>query len=96
MTTRLQNAFIILGIVAIAGLGYYLYLQKDEVSLNNSLVDNQAAAETAEFLQRLNDLKVIKLEGAVFSDTRFTSLQNFSESVVPVPVGRTNPFTTHN
>jgi hypothetical protein len=96
MTPRLQNALIFLGIISIAGLGYYLYVQKDGSSLNNSLVDNQAAAETAEFLQRLNDLKTIKLEGKIFKDDRFTSLQDLSQPVVPVPMGRTNPFTSDN
>ena len=96
MSKKLQNIFIILGIVMIAGLGYYLFIQKDGASLNNNLVNNQAAAETAEFLQRLNELKTIKLEGKILKDQRFTTLVDFSEPVVPVPIGRANPFTVHN
>jgi len=96
MNSKLQNALIILGIVAIAGIGYYLYTQKSNVSLNNTLVNNQAAAETAEFLQRLNDLKVITLDGVIFTDERFMTLVDTSDIVIPVPVGRENPFATHN
>ena len=96
MTPKLQNALIFLGIIAIAGLGYYLYTQKDGTALTNIQVDNQAAAETAEFLQRLNELKTISLEGAIFSDERFLTLSDFSQAVIPVPIGRSNPFEETN
>jgi len=96
MNSKIQNGLVITGLLLIAAVGYYLYTQKSEVSLNNSLVDNQAAAETAEFLQRLNELKVIKLDGAVFSDPRFSSLHAPAQVTVPVPVGRANPFLESN
>lgn len=92
MTSKLQNSLIVLGIVAIAGLGYYLYKQNGDVSLQNSIVNNQAAVETAEFLQRLNELKKIKLDGAIFSDERFMSLVDSSQAITPKSIGRENPF----
>jgi len=96
MTSKLQNAFSIIGIIVIAGIGYYLFVQDGAISLNNLHVDNQAAAETAQFLQRLNELKTIKLEGTILSDQRFISLVDSEQIVVPVQVGRDNPFTPSN
>ena len=96
MTSKLQNALIILGILAIGGIGYYLYTQNGDISLKNSAVNNQAAAETASFLQRLNELKTMELEGLILNDPRFTSLVDSSEIVIPAPVGRTNPFAANN
>jgi hypothetical protein len=96
MTPKIQNVFIIIGIIAIAGIGYYLYTQNGGISLNNEAVDNQAAAETAVFLQKLNELKRIELKGSILNDERFITLVDSSEVVVPVPVGRSNPFTESN
>jgi len=96
MNSKLQNAFIIIGIIAIAGVGYYLFTQNGDISLDNAEVDNQAAAETTVFLQKLNELKSIKLEGTILNDARFISLIDSSEVVVPLPVGRDNPFMESN
>ncbi len=96
MTKRLQNLFIIVGIILIAGLGYYLFTQKDGYSLHNSSVDNQVSAQTAEFLHRLNELKKIELEAKILQDERFIFLKNQSVRVVPVPVGKENPFVMKN
>lgn len=96
MVSKLQNLFILLGLIAVGGVGYYLYTQNGDISLNNSKIDNQVAAETSDFLHRLNELKVIKLDGAILNDTRFTSLVDSSSIVAPSPVGREDPFIETN
>jgi hypothetical protein len=96
MNSTLQNILIILGIVAIGALGYYLFIQNNDISLQNSEIDNQAAVETSVFLQRLNELKLVRFDGAIFADARFMSLVDSTEIVVPVPVGRSNPFIESN
>jgi len=92
MNSKLQNIFIVIGIIAIGGIGYYLFVQDGDISLKNAEIDNQVAAETAVFLQKLNELKGMKLQGDIFNDERFMSLVNWTTTVVPVPVGRANPF----
>ena len=96
MTGKLQNTLVLLGIIAIAAAGYYLFVQNGSITLNNQSVDNQASADTAQFLRKLNELKVIKLDGSIFSDSRFISLVDYSEVVVPVSQGRANPFVNPN
>lgn len=96
MSSKLQNIFALLGIVVLAVLGYYLFIQDAELSLQNTSVNNQVAVETSEFLGKLSEIKAITLEGAIFKDSRFNTLLDSSQTVVPVPVGRTNPFTASN
>lgn len=96
MSSTIQNIIMLLGIILIAALGYYLYTQNDTASLQNGQVNNQAAAETSQFLIRLNELKLIKLEADIFNDPKFHSLVDSSRIVFPVPLGRTNPFSPIN
>lgn len=37
-------------------------------------------------------LRAVTLNGSIFSDPAFLSLQDFSTTIVPEPVGRDNPF----
>jgi len=96
MNSKLQNTLIIIGIVAIAGIGYYLYEQNSVITLQGNSVDNTKAVETADFLQRLNELKVITLDGVILQDERFKTLVDSSQVIVPVSVGRKNPFAARN
>ncbi len=96
MISQFQNLFILIGIIALAGLGYYLFIQKDAVTLNNEQIDNQISIDTSEFLHRLNHLKTIQLDGAILKDNRFLTLIDFSDDVAPVPIGRSNPFVHNN
>ena len=89
-----KNLIIFLGLILLLALGYYLFVINGDSSLetNNAIVVNRAEAETREFLQRLNELKIIELDTAVLSDPRFSSLVEYSTPVPAVLVGRENPF----
>lgn len=96
MSSLLQNIIVIGGILVILGLGYYLYTQNAALDVSSdSDVSAQVAAETADFLRRLNELKAIQLSGDIFSDPRFLSLINFTAPVGSEPVGQENPFDNH-
>lgn len=45
-----------------------------------------------ELLSILLDLRRIELREEIFSDSVFISLKDFSQDLVPEPVGRKNPF----
>jgi len=96
MTSKLQNTLVIIGLIAVAAMGYYLFIQNGSIALDNNAVDNQVAVETGQFLQKLNELKLIKLDGTIFADPRFISLIDSSVPVVPVEQGRVNPFVKPN
>ena len=94
MTSILKNIIVVVGLVLIAGLGYYLYTQNIGLNTNsgNTEVSNQSVAETEAFLRRLNDLKKIQLDQSLFSDARFIGLTSYETEVQPLPTGRNNPF----
>lgn len=93
MSSLIQNSVIVLGLLAIVGLGYYLYAQNSSSTLDqNTRVSNQVAIETAEFLRRLNELKAMELGTEIFSDPRFASLEYTTTPPPSEPVGRVNPF----
>lgn len=99
MSSTLQNILVLLGVVLIAGLGYYLFAQNSDLDTsgaNNRAVTSQATVETEAFLRRLNELKGIELDGSILNDSRFTSLIDFSTEVQSMPVGRGNPFQLSN
>ena len=43
-------------------------------------------------LELLATLRGIELDGSIFEDPAFRSLEDFSRELVPEPVGRENPF----
>jgi hypothetical protein len=94
MPKLLKNVVALGGLALIAFVGYYLIgMNRDAtVAGNNTLVVSQAEAETKDFLARLDDLNTIQLSTDIFSDPRFTSLQDFTGPVERVPYGRSNPF----
>ncbi len=94
MSSRVQNLLMILGIVLIAGLGYYLYIQEGSTELATGPGANrtQIALESAVILQRLNEIKQISLEADLFTNPQFQALVDFTEPIIPQPVGRPNPF----
>lgn len=93
MASILKNIFIVLALLATAGLGYYLYLdQNSALQATDMALSGDIAMETADFLRKLNELKAIEIDGSIFSDERFSSLTNFSVPIEAEPIGRTNPF----
>lgn len=93
MFSFIKNLFIIAAVLLTAGLGYYLYVHQAGLQdTSNAGVNQNVALETAEFLRRLNELKAIELNDAIFADPRFSSLTNFATPIQSEPVGTPNPF----
>ena len=94
MSPFLKNALVILGLVAVLGLGIYLYLNQTDSELVtvNEGVRNQALIESQAFLRRLQELREVKLNDEIFFDERFRSLVDFRREPVPVEIGRDNPY----
>jgi len=95
MSALIQNILIIGGILVILGLGYFMYTQDARLDTKTQL-SAQVAAESEQFLRRLNELKAIELNGDLFSDPRFVSLINYQVPVLPEPIGNKTPFDISN
>jgi len=95
MSSRLQNLLIVLGLVTVAGLGYYLYTenQSSELSFDDGPIASEVQAESTAVLRQLNEIQDIELNTSILRDPRLQSFQNNRLPVQPAPIGRVNPFT---
>jgi hypothetical protein len=94
MTSTIKTIILVL---VIAGIGYfgYNYLTRTNVAGDSAIQQESANTSKmgAEVLTALNQLKVLKLDGAVFKDKTFLSLKDFSKPLNPESIGRVNPFS---
>lgn len=83
--------------VLVAGV-YFLFLRNKDAEGPALSTSTEGVAMTAsaqadrELLQLLEELSSINLEGSIFNDPLFRSLENFRVEPQPQPVGRDNPF----
>lgn len=94
MSKLLKNIIFAGGFALILWLGYVVFIRDSDPALtaSNAQVNNQAVRDAQDFLMKLQQLRTIELEGALFSDPRFNSLIDLRQEVTAEPVGRTNPF----
>lgn len=94
MSSLLKNLLLALGLAALLWIGYLVFIEKDEalVESSNSQSASKAVLQGQEFLARLQELKRIDIDGSIFTDPRFNSLQNFRQGIGEEPTGRDNPF----
>ncbi|MCB9811356.1 hypothetical protein H6783_00400 [Candidatus Nomurabacteria bacterium] len=93
--TFIKNIIIVLGLIAVAAVGYYLFVVERSSGLSSATSGtdvSQAEVEARSFLIRLTELQKIEINTSILSDTRFQGLQSFSRQVVPAAVGRDHPF----
>jgi hypothetical protein len=93
MASFLKNLLILLGLVATVALGYYLYKQNAQATLETGgpLAD-KLEIESAQILSQLAELSAVELNGDIFYDPRFSSLTSVTPQISAEPVGSENPF----
>ncbi len=94
MSSSLKNITIVLVILTCAVVGYYIYVQRDSFTLETADVsmEQDMFATVQEYTARRELLSKVDLKTDIFKDERLKLLVTYSEPVVPVPVGRSNPF----
>jgi len=92
MMSLFKNLFVILGLLLIAGFGYYLYTTSGSLGLKGSDTNLNVEAESADLIRKVESIKRISIDRSLFNDPRFTSLRSFATQVPVYPVGRFNPF----
>ena len=93
MASLLKNILILLALAATVAIGYYLYKQNALATLQTGgPLTNNLEVESAQILNRLNELSAVELKGDIFYDPRFSSLKNVTPNVSAEPVGSSNPF----
>lgn len=90
--SRYRNIFIIVVLVIAAFLVYSFFFTGKSDSVLSQSAGNASASVDNELIALLLELKALKLDDSIFSIPTFQSLQDFSQALVPEPVGRQNPF----
>lgn len=94
MSSTIKTVIIVL---VLSGIGYFGYSYLNKAGSSSDVLLTQTSANTskmgAEVLSALNQLKTLKLDGSIFQDKIFLSLEDTSISLTPEPVGRINPFS---
>jgi len=81
--------------IAIAATLYGVIFGKNGPDLSLLTSETPAAGARAvgeDVLELLATLRGIELDGSIFEDPAFRSLEDFGQTLVPEPVGRENPF----
>jgi hypothetical protein len=87
----LRNKLVILGIgLGVAVLAWFGMTSSGPVPLLTS--DTPANAAGQELVETLLQLRAVKLDGTIFNEPAFMSLQDYSQPIIQEPVGRENPF----
>ncbi len=89
-----KNKILIIGLLVVAAVGYYLF--KPDAAPEDPLVTSQSGITGSigqELVIELNRLKALQnINDDIFKDPTFVSLQDFTQVVIPQPLGRNNPF----
>jgi len=90
---RYKGILLLIIVVILLFVGYTTFF-KDKVPEGLLTADDAGPAKAVEreLLGLLLELKSIELDGAIFADPAFQSLQDFSKDLIPLPIGRSNPF----
>ncbi|MDZ4284265.1 MAG: hypothetical protein U1A28_00375, partial [Patescibacteria group bacterium] len=86
-------ALVVTAVLGAGALAYTLFRSSEVTELASSeSKDPVVAAQSAETLELLSNLKRLSFDEALFRDPRFRSLIDFSVELTPEPKGRRNPF----
>jgi hypothetical protein len=89
-----KNVLLAIALLIVAVVGYFLFMSKD--SGPAPLTETQAGAQGAigqEIVIELNRLRSLQnISTDIFKNSAFASLKDYTQVVVPQPVGRPNPF----
>lgn len=94
MSSTIRNIILLVALIAILGVGYFMFFQGGEEELLTSGVSDTERAElqTQNLLSQLQELQRIQIDQSIFADPRFMSLQDWRQQLADEPTGRPNPF----
>lgn len=90
-----RNKILIAVLALLVGAGAWYGLRGGSVPtelLATQDFTTSSGESDRDLVATLLQLRSVSLEGSIFSDPAFQSLQDFGSNIVPEPVGRANPF----
>ncbi len=95
MEQILKNKVVIIVLSTILAVTVW-YMLRDAAPENQLVTENFAVGKVQverDIVATLLQLRSVSLDGTVFSNPAFRSLQDFGSQIVTEPVGRQNPFS---
>lgn len=90
--TRYRNWIAVIALVVVGFFIYTYFFTSTPEPVLSASTPSQNALVDADLIALLSELKSIQLDDSIFKDQTFLSLHDFSQTLVPEPVGRQNPF----
>lgn len=93
-----MNLIIAVVVLGAVGFGGWLYANRDTSAPieDDLLVGVQMAADAnpidGDLLKALQDLQRLRLDGSIFSNPVWVTLEDFGKELAPQSAGRPNPF----
>ena len=97
MSPLIKNLLLGTLLAVTLGAGYWFFLRDGSgpaiTTKGGGNFGSEAAFETREFRNLLDELEDIELGSSLFTNPNFTSLQDYSQPINERPYGRPNPFS---
>lgn len=90
--SKYKTIILVCVLVIVAFFAYSYFFTGTSQPILSSSAPSANIAVDQNLITLLSTLNSIKLDPSIFSDPAFQSLQDFSQALVPQPVGRQNPF----
>lgn len=92
LPTISKNKILLIALVVVAVIGFYLFKGKAPEPLA-TVEEGGPGGIGQELVVELNRLRALQnINTDIFKDPAYTSLQDFTQTVLVQPVGRVNPF----
>lgn len=89
---KYKKLLIVAGVIIVLALGYSFFSGNDVPEGLTSQAVGSAPQEGGDLIALLAELKSIELDTSLLQNPTFLTLQDYSVSLSPEPIGRPNPF----
>lgn len=79
-------------IVILVGAAWWEFIGSSPTSILATTGTSATDTQDAQLISTLLQLQAVSLNGAIFSDPAFLSLQDFTTQIISTPIGRPDPF----
>ncbi len=89
-----KNTILVLALIVVGIVGYYIFASRGGTSAPLTQVESGLSDPIGQqIVVELNRLRALQnINADFFKDPAFASLRDYTQVVVPQPVGRGNPF----
>lgn len=95
MTQTFKNIMAIVILVLVAGLGYFMFIQKNSTNLllnEDPVIANQLLIQAQSFIEKRRKIDSFALDTTILTNPKFTDLITYTTPVPDQTIGKTAIF----